>query len=297
MGEDLLLLAIDPRGGRVRAVRRIRSALRATELIELTMAERIKLDGGLITVTDPTPVGVERLDRVLAWLHSDRQNALLEVWLREGPQGFAMIKEYLTVLTDQGALRMRDPEMREAVDGRPLFFLPHARIEVLDENRRTAALARVDKVARGEEGADAGDRALAAIVHACGLDQKLYRGVFRRSARGRLARLEDYARVTGGTRTVGDAADARFTDGMAQVLSGSLDDLTRLLTAEFSREEGLAASQHGTHHAHHHDSGSSDSTHHGHHSSGWSHDSSSSGWSHDSGSSHSGSDSGGGHHH
>ncbi|MBS2550879.1 GPP34 family phosphoprotein [Catenulispora sp. NL8] len=99
---------MNPRSGSVRVVERIRFALRATDLIELTMAGRIGLGGGRITVSDPTPVGVERLDEVLAWLHENRQNTALEVWLREGPPGLRMIRRYLTILADQGALRIRD---------------------------------------------------------------------------------------------------------------------------------------------------------------------------------------------
>ncbi|WP_230421992.1 GPP34 family phosphoprotein [Catenulispora pinistramenti] len=176
--------------------------------------------------------------------------------------------------------------MEQRVEGQLLYYAS-TRIEILDRDRRAEALARVGKTARGKAGADAGDRALAAVVRACGLDRYLYRGVFGRAARGRLARLEDYAQVTGATRAAGaavEAVDTRFANGVGQALSDGIDGLTSQLSAEIHHRERLEASQHSTHHPHHHDSGSSQSAHHSHHSSGSSYDSGTS-------------DSGGGHHH
>src|ERR1700759_3979982 len=145
MGEDLLLLAIKPGNGRIRVVERLGVALRATELVELTMAGRVTVAGNRITVADPAPIGTKRLDQALASLQIGRGEPELDTWLRDSLPGPGMIRRYLSTLADQRVLRIRRSGTGLAAS---------TRIVLLDAERRDRALARVDRAARRGSDAD-----------------------------------------------------------------------------------------------------------------------------------------------
>lgn len=57
LGEDLLLLAVYRRNGMIQKVERMAPALRALELIELSLAGRIIVERGRIETKDASPLG------------------------------------------------------------------------------------------------------------------------------------------------------------------------------------------------------------------------------------------------
>jgi hypothetical protein len=254
LGEDLLLLAVNPRSGRVWVVERMAFALRAAELAELTMAERVVVAGNRISVTDPTPVGDKRLDQALASLQlRSGTPPRLDAWLRDHPRSPGMIRRYLITLAGHDVVKI---ERRGTGPG------SGTRIVLRDGECRDQARARIDRVVRDDPDAAAGDRALAAIVHACGLDRHLYRGLRGRAARKRLAHLTDHSPVTTGTRAAIDTADAALADGIARALSEGIAKMTRELSAQIRHDERLGTFQNSDGQGQHHSSGP---THHGHH--------------------------------
>lgn len=216
LGEDLLLLAIPARGGRVRAIDRIGFALHASVLLDLALLGRIAIVGRRIEVVDPAPVEDKRVNHALTVLCDSDPVPSLAVWLRQTPRRNALVKRYLSVLADQGTVRF---ELRQKPGTAPW-------VEMLDAERREAVFARLDLVARARPARDC-DQALAGLVHACGLDRHLYRAPFGLRARKRLAGFSQ--REVAQTARVLAATDAALTEAVKGAISSGLGEASREL--------------------------------------------------------------------
>ncbi|MHA6763814.1 GOLPH3/VPS74 family protein [Streptacidiphilus sp. PAMC 29251] len=213
LGDDLLLLAIHPRTGRIRVADRIGFGLQAAELLELALFERIELTSGIgrVEVRDTAPVEDRRLNNSLQRLGRTSPAPTLKSWIRETPRGLA--QEYLSRLEDQKAVRVdrmapRRPQVPPAVT-------------LVDRARQGAVRQRVERAARGEVDTDPAARGLASLVHACGLDARLYRGPRGWAIRGRLARLDSGQPLSGtGHGHHHDSAGGHHHGGSGDVGSG-----------------------------------------------------------------------------
>ncbi|MEY9929936.1 hypothetical protein ABH926_004576 [Catenulispora sp. GP43] len=262
LGEDLLLLAIHPRNGRVRNVERMAPALRALELIELSLAGRLSLEQGRITVKDPEPIGHRLLDHTLSSLSAMAAPAKVEMWLRGNKAEAGILGQYLALLGRQQVMR---------IEHRGQGLARTTVITVRDRERLAEARARIDRVAHGEASATAGDRALAGIVHAAGLSRQLCRGPHRMVARRRLARFDDQVDVGESMRQAKAVVDAEVANAVAEALSSGLarmaKELTVVLRQEYRQEMYSQSYGSGHHHHHHHTpTDISSSGHHSHHS-------------------------------
>jgi hypothetical protein len=194
IGDDLLLLAINPRDGRVQAAEHMGTALRGAEALDLCLARRVVGGDGRISVGDPRPIGHPLVDRSLASLHAEGGATRLPAWFAERPTEAAVLTQYVTLLADRGVIRIE----RRGDGGRS-----RTRLELVDLERCAYVRTKIENVA------SAGDRALGAVVHACGLDEYLYPGLRGRSARRRLSRLDDDGQLAPAMRaaiaTIGDA--------------------------------------------------------------------------------------------
>ena len=218
LGEDLLLLAIPSRGGHVRAVDRLGFALHASVVVDLALAGRVKITARRIDVVDPAPLDDRRLNNALISLRDDASATSLGDWVRRTPRGHATVTMYLSALADQGAVRFE--RRHERIQSPP-------RAELLAPERRAAVLVRLNRVARGRPASDA-DRALAGLVHACGLDRHLYHAPFGLRARRRLTRFEQ-ADVADGAQAVLAAHDAELSQAVAEAISDGLQEMSREL--------------------------------------------------------------------
>ena len=255
-GEDLLLLAIAPRSGRVREADRIKFALRASVLVDLALAHRITMNANRIKVLDEAATGDRRLDNALTSLGTSTAPSL-RGWLKNTPSGYGMVNRYLSILADQGAVRLERHRSRVPA---PM------RATLLDRARRDEAKARVDRVARGRGGEDA-DRALAGLLHSCGLDRYLYR--FSPLARTRIARRDGQRELTDKAAAEALAsADAELADAITRAISDGIAQLTaelvKLLRYEYRLEHITAGGHHDTPPGHHSGYGDSGTGHHTH---------------------------------
>jgi Golgi phosphoprotein 3 (GPP34) len=62
LGEDLVLLSINPRSGRLANATRLRFGLLGSELVRLAASRRVDITGGRIVVLDSGPTGDRELD-------------------------------------------------------------------------------------------------------------------------------------------------------------------------------------------------------------------------------------------
>ena len=200
IGDDLLLLAISPRDGRVQAAEAMGPALRGAEALDLSLAGRVAVAEGRIAVADPRPIGHPLVDRSLATLHAEGGAPRLQSWFSERPTEPAALHQYVTLLADRGVIRIE----RRGDGGRV-----RSRLVLVDLERCAYVRTRVENVS------SPGDRALGSIVHACGLDEELYPGLRGRSARRRLSRLTEDEQLSPGVR---DSIEA-VVDAVADVLA------------------------------------------------------------------------------
>src|ERR1700683_734756 len=210
MAEDLLLLAVDPRSGRIRMAARIRFSLRSAQLADLILA-------GLVTITD-------------GWIEIDKKNK--ETVQPSGdltPEAIGMIKgvskrtvgelmkkappevswDCLASLVQERAILTDDRRARRY----PSYF-SFQRATAVNQVRRAEILARVDRIVRSEPTGNAAkpldqalkasaerDRILASLVYASGLDKYLYPGKRGRSARKALAGVVDPQKIADEARS------------------------------------------------------------------------------------------------
>lgn len=249
LGEDLLLLAVGPRDGQIRVAERLGPALRGLELVELAAAKRLTMEHGRITLADQAPVGHPPLDDALASLHAGHQVSLFDMWLRDRATGPSIVDQYLSLLAGQGAIRI------ERRGGSTATL--RIRVLVLGRDRCVHARTRIDRAVHGRQGVAALDEVLAGVVHACGLDRYLYRGLRGRAARERMAALFDLSQSVDSATAVARCATS---DACSEALPGDLAVLTTELTMLMRRQCRISETQQllghhtGGHHHHHHSS-------------------------------------------
>lgn len=159
---DILLLNIDPNLQRVREREYAGYAMRAADLIELTVAGRLTLEGRwvkFIHVTDAQPTGEPLLDAALEKLATSRKRLMPTDWMGRLPG--SPVDDGLAVLAAQGAVRLYSrPVTRRLTLTEPTL---------LDPDRQARVRARLDRYIAAGSAADVLDWALAGLVHQCGL--------------------------------------------------------------------------------------------------------------------------------
>ena len=176
LGEDLLLLAIDPGNGALRHRSRLRFGLMGAELAALAAAGRIDISNGRIVVTDGTGVatGDEDLDAALAALSTARRPPRPSNWVSHARRNIT--ERYLERLAAAGSVQRQK--------GALVTKWP-----IVDGSRPSAARAKVDAVALGAGQFDAAEAALAGLISAIGLSSQLYPGWGNRAVRRRLREI------------------------------------------------------------------------------------------------------------
>jgi Golgi phosphoprotein 3 (GPP34) len=81
LGEDLLLLSIDPAAGRVHNTDKLPYALMGSELVRLAAAARVDTAGDRIVLRNPAPAGDTQLDQALASIAQSRKPPHPRTWV------------------------------------------------------------------------------------------------------------------------------------------------------------------------------------------------------------------------
>jgi len=163
LGLDILLLNIDSQLRMVREFEDAGYAMRAADLIELTVAGRLILTGRWVkwvTVLDATPTGEPWLDASLAALATSAKRLMPTDWMARHP-GYSPVDTGLAELARQGAVRVNS---RRGTGRRT-----YTEVELLDAPRQAEVRGRLDRYLAAGSAADVLDWALAGLVHQCGL--------------------------------------------------------------------------------------------------------------------------------
>ncbi len=197
LGEDLFLLSIRPRDGKLMTRGRIDSGLMASELIRLAAAGRAWIDEGRIVAPDRTATGDAELDAALLSLAGSVVPPRPETWVGLPRRGIRAA--YAARLTSAGALRLESSR----VLGTP-------RYQVIDASRAAAARSRLGAVVQSAgtpaagtpaagAPADLAPVALAGLARAIGLGDVLYPGREGRASRARMAQIARQQVITQAT--------------------------------------------------------------------------------------------------
>lgn len=175
LGSDLMLLAIDPRNGRVLAPGQLAFGLMAAELVELAALGRLRIENGRVVLTEPagSATGDENLDAALASIGAARRPQKAATWV--GKPRRHIVESYLAEMSASG-LVARSPASRN-------------RWQVLDAAGVARARSSLDAVASGADPLDAGQAALGGLAHAVGVDRALYPGLAGRAVRKRMRHI------------------------------------------------------------------------------------------------------------
>ncbi len=182
LGEDLFLLSIRPRDGKLMTRGRIDSALMASELVRLAAAGRAWITEGRIVAEDRTATGDAELDASLLSLAGAAFPPRPETWVGLPRRGIRAA--YAARLISAGVLRLE-----------PSRVLGTPRYQVTGLSRVAAARSRLDAVTRtsgtpaGGPPAEPAQTALAGLASAIGLGDVLYPGREGRARRTRMAQI------------------------------------------------------------------------------------------------------------
>jgi hypothetical protein len=178
LGEDLFLLSIRPRDGKLMTRGRIDSALMASELVRLAAAGRAGIADGRIVAEDRTATGDAELDAALLSLAGAAFPPRPETWVGLPRRGIRAA--YAARLISAGVLCLE-----------PSRVLGTPRYQVTGLSRVAVARSRLDDVTRSAGGppAEPAQTALAGLASAIGLGDVLYPGREGRARRTRMAQI------------------------------------------------------------------------------------------------------------
>lgn len=173
LGDDLILLSINPDSGRIRTARKIDYGLMGSELVRLAASGRVDIEAGRIVVRNPLPTGDAELDAALASIAEARRPPKAERWVGHPRHGIC--RAYLDRLAAAGVVRKESALLTRWRIARPQL--------VLD------ARARLDVIAVSTAPLDLVQSAYGGLAHAIGLDAELYRGWGNRGIRQRFEQI------------------------------------------------------------------------------------------------------------
>lgn len=236
LGEDLVLLAINPRSGRLADADRLRFGLMGAELVRLAADRRVDIKDDRIIVLDAGPTGDPELDAALASLAQARRPPRAKKWV--GAPRRRICQTYLAHLAEAGTI--------QADRG---GLLPVTQWRITDEVRAAAARARLDAIAGGSGPVDTEQAAFAGLASASGLGSHLYPGWGNRALRKRLdqvakSRLVEPAGLASTDATVRLAAEA--TDAAVRASAAAREAAVRAAQQAATDAAVRAASQAAT---------------------------------------------------
>ncbi len=230
LGDDLFVLSIRPRDGKLLTWRRIDSALMASELVRLAAAGRAQVAGGRIAVRDRAATGDRELDAALLSLAGAAFPPRPEMWVGLPRPGIR--EAYAARLISAGVLRAE-----------PSRVLGMPRYPVIAASRPALARSRLDEVTESSRPPrDPAQAALAGLASALGLGAVLYPG---REGRTRRARMAHIARQQVVAHTATRAGVVPAAAAAGQPGPGVARDLARESAAEAGADQALLASTEG----------------------------------------------------
>lgn len=159
LGDDLVLLSIEPDNGLIGTVGEIRFGLMGAELIQLLARGNVILESGHITPRDPAPSGDAELDQALSSLTGAKRPPSLTEWI--GGARYGILDAYLARLAAAGTI---SSQRRHLV----------THWTVTDPGRLAQARAALDEIAASTGQVTAEQAAFGGLAHSIRLQRWLY---------------------------------------------------------------------------------------------------------------------------
>jgi hypothetical protein len=174
LGDDLVLLAIGPDGGRVRHASLVKYGLAGSELVRLIAKGLVEIEGGRLVVTEPVDsTGDPGLDAALASIAEARVPPTPKSWVAHPRRG--LVNGYVTKLAEAGRIQRTGGA--------------RARWWIADQDALATARARLDAIATSTGPVELTAAAYSGLAHAANLDRLLYRGWDNRELRKRMQQV------------------------------------------------------------------------------------------------------------
>jgi Golgi phosphoprotein 3 len=200
MLEEVVLLAVDERTGRVRSTREFGAsyALVGAVFFDLTLARKIDTDTENIQIVDTTPTGHPTLDRVLAQMAARPDLKTVSEWIEElFIQREDLEGEALRSLTERGILRHEQSKL--------LWVIDVERFPMVDNKPQQHVKLRLANAILGDDIPDTRDIMLVAIADLCGLLGYVLSDI---ELENRRERIRSLSRLETISRKVADAIHA-----------------------------------------------------------------------------------------
>jgi len=201
LGDDLVLLSLNPGSGRVSTVRKIGYGLMGSELVRLAAGGRVDIEAGRIVVGSALPTGDPELDAALASIVNARRPPRAERWVGRPRHGIC--NAYLERLAAAGSIRKESAVLTRWRITRP---------ELVADAR-----ARLDPVAVSTVPLDLSQAAFGGLAHAIGLDALLYSGWGNRGIRKRFEQIAKGQWIAPATQRTSHSAADPAVDGVGDV--------------------------------------------------------------------------------
>ncbi|MEP7178969.1 MAG: GPP34 family phosphoprotein [Pseudonocardiales bacterium] len=182
LAEELLLMAYDGETGKASAgSAELDCGLAGAVLLELTLAGRIDVVDGKISVLDAAPTGEQVTDIVLQRISTEGRSRKPQWWV--GKLRSKIRPAVLARLTERGVLRHAEHKV--------MGLFPVQRYPAVDSAVQTAARTRLDMaVVKGVQ-PDPRTAALASLLDACGLAKRASPDLDRRQLRARMKQIDE----------------------------------------------------------------------------------------------------------
>ena len=206
--EEVVLLTIDPRSGRLRGGGEfsVRYALAGAVLFDLALTRRIDTDADVVTVCDPTPTGHPIQDGLLAELVARGGSRTVrgfveQIFLeRQELEGAA-----LDELKAKGVIRHETSKL--------LWVIDRHRFPIVDGAPRQHVTARLAQVVLNDEIPDLRDIMLVSLVNACGLLNVVL-------ASGQIEARAEWVETLSNIETISRTVSRAIADLMADLAAG-----------------------------------------------------------------------------
>lgn len=231
LGDDLILLAIGPDGGRVRQADTVRYGVAGSELVRLVAKGLVKIDGGrLIAVetasggaaTASSATGDLELDAALASIAGRGKPPKPASWVGRPRRG--LIDGYLTKLETEGRIQ-RLPGAR-------------ARWQITDRDALASAKARLDAIATGTGPVDLTAAAFGGLAHAASVDRLYYRGWDNRAIRKRMQQVAKGKWTAPASADADRAEHAAISEATRAAVAAAVDAAVHAATAAAAAAAG-----------------------------------------------------------
>lgn len=194
--DELLLLAYDDASGRNQAAY-LELGLGGAIMLELTLAERIDVADGRVSVVDDAPTGEALLDEVLRRIGEDKPRKPAAVVQRAGK---GLTQPVLDELVSRGVLRYKRDKL--------LGVFPFHRYLPDDPTAEADARVRLEGAVDAGAASDARTAALASLVYALKMDAIVFPERSQREVRKALKAIAEGSWAGDATRKAVEAAQA-----------------------------------------------------------------------------------------